>query len=44
MPVNGKNYNVLSDEIISMFPKALIDELSEVILAENTLSENEIKN
>ena len=44
MPVNGKNYTVLSDEIISMFPKALIDELSEVILAENTLSENEIKN
>ncbi len=44
MQVNGKNYNVLSDEIITMFQKALIDELSEVILAENTLSGDEAKN
>ncbi len=43
-PVNGKNYKVVTDEIISMFPKVLIDELADVILSENTLSENEIKN
>ena len=44
VPVNGKNYNVVTDEIVSMFPKALIDELADVILAENTLSEDERKN
>jgi hypothetical protein len=44
MPVNGRNYKALTDEITSMFPKALIDELAEVILAENTLSEEEAKN
>ena len=43
-PVNGKNYKAVTDEIISMFPKVLIDELADVILSENTLSENEIKN
>jgi len=44
VPVNGKNYNVAADEIISMFPKALIDELADVILGENTLSGDEAKN
>ena len=44
MPVNGKNYKALTDEIVAMFPKALIDELAEVILAENVLSEDETKN
>lgn len=42
--VNGKNYNVITDEILAIFPKALIDELSEVISGENTLSEEERKN
>ena len=42
--VSGKNYSAVTDEIISMFPKALIDELSEVILSENTLGEDEEKN
>ncbi len=42
--INGKNYTAVTDEIISMLPKALIDELSEVILAENSLSEDEEKN
>ena len=44
VPVNGKNYMAVTDEIISMFPKGLIDELAEVILAENTLSGDEAKN
>lgn len=42
--VIGKNYTAASEEILSMLPKALIDELAEVILAENTLSEEETKN
>jgi len=42
--INGKNYSAVADEIISMLPKALIDELSEVILSENSLSEDEEKN
>jgi len=44
VPVNGKNYKAVTDEIVSMFPKALIDELAEAILAENALSEEEAKN
>ena len=44
MPVNGKNYKAVTEEIVSMFPKALIDELAEVILTENVLSEDETKN
>ncbi len=43
-PVNGKNYNVVTDEIIAVFPKALIDELADVISGENSLSEQERKN
>lgn len=42
--VIGKNYMAVSEEILSMLPKALIDELAEAILAENTLSEEEAKN
>ena len=42
--VNGKNYNVVTDEILAIFPKALIDELSEVISGENSLSEDARKN
>jgi hypothetical protein len=42
--INGKNYPAVTEEIISLLPKALIDELSEVILAENALSEDEEKN
>ena len=44
VPVNGKNYKAMTDEIVSMFPKALIDELAEAILSENALSEEEAKN
>ncbi len=44
VPVNGKNIKAVTDEIVSMFPKALIDELAEAILAENVLSEEEAKN
>ena len=33
-----------TDKILSMLPKALIDELAEVILSENNLSEEEAKN
>jgi len=40
----GKNYTAVSEEILAMLPKALIDELAEVILAENVLSEEEVKN
>ena len=42
--INGKNYSAVTDEIISVLPKSLIDELSEVILSENSLSEDEEKN
>ena len=44
VPVNGKNYKAVTDEIVSMFPKALIDELAEAILSENALSEEDAKN
>jgi len=40
----GKNYNIVSDHIISMFSRALIQELARAILNENTLSEQELKN
>lgn len=44
MTVNGKNYNVITDEILAMFPKVLIDELAEVISGENEITEEERKN
>jgi hypothetical protein len=42
--VSGKNYMAVREEILAMLPKTLIDELSEVILEENTLTEEESKN
>jgi hypothetical protein len=42
--VNGKSYNVVSDSILAVFPKALIDELAGIISGENALSEGETKN
>jgi len=42
--INGKNYPAVSDEIIKMFPKELIDELAEVVLSANKLTEEEAKN
>lgn len=44
VPVNGRSCRAMTEEIVSMFPKPLIDELAEVILAENVLSEDEAKN
>jgi hypothetical protein len=40
----GKNYMAVSEEILAMLPKVLIDELAEVILSENTLSGEKAKN
>jgi len=40
----GKIYNVASDRIMEMFPRALIQELAGVILNENILSGEESKN
>ena len=42
--INGKNFPAVSDEIIRMMPKDLIDELAEVILSANKLTEEESKN
>ena len=42
--INGKNFPAVSDEIIKMLPKDLIDELAEVILSANRLTEEEAKN
>jgi hypothetical protein len=42
--VNGKNYPAVSDQLMSMFTKALLSELAEVIWNENHLSEEERKN
>jgi len=42
--INGKNFPAVSDEIIKMLPKDLIDELAEVILSANKLTEEEVKN
>ncbi len=42
--INGKNFPAVSDEIIKMLPKDLIDELAEVILSANRLTEGEAKN
>jgi hypothetical protein len=44
VPVNKANYNAVTDVIIKMFSKALIDELAKVILDENELSAAETKN
>jgi hypothetical protein len=42
--VNGKNYPAMSDEILRLFPKELMDELAEVIFNANKLTEVEAKN
>ena len=42
--INGKNFPAVTDEIIRMMPKDLIDELAEVILSANKLTEEESKN
>ncbi len=42
--IKGKNYTAVSERIILMLGKKLIDELAEVILEENILSEDEEKN
>jgi hypothetical protein len=42
--INGKNFPAVSDEIIRMLPKDLIDELAEVVLSANKLTEEEAKN
>lgn len=42
--VSGKNYLAVTDHQMSMLTKALVDELAEVILDENRLSEDETKN
>ncbi|MFA5143976.1 MAG: hypothetical protein WC522_07435 [Candidatus Omnitrophota bacterium] len=42
--VNGKNYNGVSEPILAMLGKLLMDELAEVILKENAISEEERKN
>ncbi|MEQ9716278.1 MAG: hypothetical protein ABGF52_12200 [Candidatus Asgardarchaeum sp.] len=44
VPKGGKNYNVVSDNIIALLGSKLIKELAEVILSENQLSEEERKN
>ena len=40
----GKNYNIVSDDIIALLGLKLINELAERILLENQLSEKERKN
>ncbi len=42
--INKANYNAVTDVILKMFSKALIDELAKVILDENELSAGEAKN
>ena len=42
--MNGKNYNGISEPILAMLGKSLIDELAGVILKENAISEEERKN
>ena len=42
--VNGKNYNAVTEEILAMLGKALIDELAEAVLKETSISEEERKN
>ncbi|MFA6216409.1 MAG: hypothetical protein WDL87_01985 [Candidatus Omnitrophota bacterium] len=44
VPVGSKNYMAATDRQMSMFSKALVDELAEVILNENRLTEDETKN
>lgn len=44
LPVGRKNYNVVSDSIISMMPVDLINELAEQILSDNRLNPAEAKN
>ena len=42
--LNGKNYNGVSEPILAMLGKSLMDELADVILKENAISEEERKN
>ena len=42
--INKVNYTAVSDRILKMMPKQLIDELAEVIINENQLSGDEAKN
>ncbi|MDD5450199.1 MAG: hypothetical protein PHO42_06380 [Candidatus Omnitrophica bacterium] len=42
--INKANYNAVTDVILKMFSKTLIDELAKVILDENELSAAETKN
>lgn len=42
--INGKNYTAVSETIIKLLGKKLINELAGVILSENELSEEEAKN
>lgn len=44
MSVNRININVVSDVVLKIIPSAVIDELAAVILDDNKLSEEEIKN
>jgi len=42
--VNGKNYQAVTEEIVKMIPKEVIDEIAEKILDANKLSEEAAKN
>ena len=42
--IGGKNYNGVSEPILAMLGKSLMDELADVILKENAISEEERKN
>ena len=42
--VGGRNYNGVSETLLGMLGKALIDELADAVLKENTISEEERKN
>lgn len=42
--VGGKNYPAVTDEILRLFTKELIEELAEIILNANRISEGETKN
>ena len=43
-PIGCKNYPAVTERILAMVPREIRDELAEVILNENVLNEDEIKN
>lgn len=43
-PLNGRNYNVVCDEIVNIIPAKILDELGAELLSSSNMTDEEIKN